>query len=98
MLFDPGTEVYVHHKPAGPGATNQSLRLLRARPAANALDLVVEGRGGRTYELYVRSPYTVEEVENVEVVPRSAGGYVLTLSFDGPADQYVRRTLRLPLR
>lgn len=94
--YRPGTDVVVRHDAPAEGATNQGLRVLRSRAGGEALELVVEGRGGRTYTLPVRTPRTVGAVEGVEVTPTEDGAE-LRIAFAGPAARYVRRTLRLPL-
>jgi len=71
--------------------------VLRARVEDGALRLLVEGRGGRSYPLGMRSPRTVSGAPGVTVGP-TTGGAALTLSFEGPSDVYVRRSIVLPLR
>ena len=95
--YRPGTDVYVLHEPAPEGATSQSVRVLRSHARADALELVVEGRGGRTYDVHVRSPHQVGSAEGVTVSPTTYGAR-LRIAFEGSADRYVRRTLRLPLQ
>jgi len=57
----------------------------------------VEGLSGRQYRIGVRTPRVVEAVSGVTVTP-SPGGAELLVTFEGPPEQYVRRTISLPLR
>ncbi len=98
----PGTDVYVHRPIPAEGARNEGLRILRSRAmkpegAPGRLELVVEGRGGRTYTLHARTPHRIAPVEGVTVTPAPNGDTALAITFDGPPHAYVRRTLRLPL-
>ena len=107
VTHTPGTEVYVRRTPAPEGARNEGLRVLRAHAVAGSLDgsfegrvldLVVEGRGGRTYTLYVHTPHRLGVVGGVTVTDAANGDAALHIAFEGPAEGYVRRTIRLPLR
>ncbi|QXD16598.1 amylo-alpha-1,6-glucosidase [Rhodocaloribacter litoris] len=98
----PGTDVYVHRPIPAEGARNEGLRILRSRAmkpegAPGRLELVVEGRGGRTYTLHARTPHRIGPVEGVTVTPAPNGDTALAISFEGPAHVYVRRIFRLPL-
>ena len=95
--YDEGTGVYAEPQPLVAGATNQGLRILRARADATALRLTVEGLGGRDYNATVRTPKRVGETDGVTV--KGAGGLYtqLTIRFTGAANEYVRRELVLPL-
>ena len=97
FAYSEGTRVYFELQPLVAGATNQGLRILRARAEATALHLTVEGLGGRSYTATVRSPKRVGESEGVTANPSKAGEAQLTIRFDGPANEYVRRELVLPL-
>ncbi|MEJ7709703.1 MAG: GH116 family glycosyl hydrolase [Pyrinomonadaceae bacterium] len=96
--YEEGTDVYMEH--AGPqlGASNQGLRVLRSRADANALRLTTEGLGGRTYPLSVRTPHQLSETANVKITSERERDAQLLVSFDGPADVYVRRELLIPLQ
>jgi glycogen debranching enzyme len=93
-----GTDVHVEAEAPLPGQRSQGLRVLRARAEGGALQLVVEGRGGRTYTLRARSPHALGRAEGVTV--RALGGldHELQVRFDGAAEDYVRRELTIPLR
>lgn len=98
----PGTHVYVRREPAPEGARNEGLRVLRAQALpltdGEVLDLVVEGRGGRTYTLYVRTPHRIGVVGGMTVTEAANGDAALHITFDESDEGYVRRSIRLPLR
>ena len=91
----PGTSVYVRPEMSPPGSTNQGLRVLRSRAEEDALNLLVEGHGGRTYTLYVRTPKRLSETEGVSVTRTANRETALLITFDGPDDDYVRRAIRV---
>jgi glycogen debranching enzyme len=96
--YDEGTEVYVVPESLKPAQSNEGVRLLRSRADANALRLVLEGAGGRSYTLGVRSPRRLGEAFGVKV-SRAAGGadQQLSITFDGPPGTYVRREVIVPM-
>jgi glycogen debranching enzyme len=96
--LDEGTEVEAEAPPALPGARSEAVRLLRARAGGSQLRLSVEGRGGRTYTLRVRSPRAVQGVDGVEVTRVAGGWQELRVRFDGSPADYTRRDLALSLR
>jgi glycogen debranching enzyme len=93
----PGTEVFWPIVAPEPGDESSALRVIRARPQAGALSLVLEGRGGRSYALRVRGPRRPGEMAGVSV-SRAGRDFELRVAFDGPSQNYVRRELSLPLR
>jgi hypothetical protein len=115
---DEGTEVYAPIETPARGAVTEGLRILRSRADGGTLRLTVEGVGGRTYVVGVRSPRSVGEAPGVKIKtaadanangangaasggagrPGAAGRTELSVAFDGPPGQYVRRTIDLPLR
>lgn len=74
------------------------LRVLRSRALPDALQLRLEGRGGSTYALRVRTPHVVGGATGVRVAPASEGDTLVQVTFEGAADRYVRRDIALPLR
>jgi glycogen debranching enzyme len=96
FTIDGGTGVFAEPAAPAPGAENEGLRILRARPEGGALRLVLEGRGGRTYPLSVRTRRAVGGAPGAAVAPE-AGGFKVEVAFVGPGDDYVRRELALPL-
>ncbi|HWO00336.1 MAG TPA: GH116 family glycosyl hydrolase, partial [Blastocatellia bacterium] len=97
FAYDEGTDVSVDREALRPGASNEGIRVLRSRAETNALRLTLEGLGGRTYELRVRTPRRVGETNGVRVIEGAGRDIKLLVTFEGPADAYVRRELALPL-
>jgi len=98
FTYDEGTEVYVEPEPLKPAQSNQGIRILRSRADANALRLVVEGVGGRSYTLGVRSARRLGEASGVKVSRAGNADQQLLLTFDGPPDTYTRREVVIPLQ
>ena len=96
--YDEGTEVFADQQIPAPGAGSLGLRILRSRPDQNALQLVLEGLGGQSYSLGVRSPHQIGEVSGATVDRSPVSGPRLVVAFDGPTGTYVRRELTIPLR
>ena len=96
--YDEGTDVYVVPELLKPGQSSEGIRVLRCRAEANALRLVVEGVGGRSYTLGVRSQRRLGEASGVKA-SRAAGNtdQQLLITFDGPPDTYVRREVIVPM-
>jgi hypothetical protein len=96
-FYDEGTEVYIEPQALVPGASSQGLRILRSRADQNALRLMLEGLGGRAYQLRVRTPRRLGEASGVRKVEASERDVQLLVSFEGPEGSYVRRDLTIPL-
>ena len=97
LLYDEGTDAFSRVVLPEPGSPSVGLRILRSRAEGGSLRLVLEGLAGRQYHVGVRTPRVIEAVPGVTVTPR-AGGADLLVTFEGPPEQYVRRTISLPLR
>jgi glycogen debranching enzyme len=95
--YDEGTDVYVQPQPPQPGARNEGLRILRSWADAGGLHLRLEGLGGRSYPLGVRSPKRLGDAAGVRISRSDDGDKEIVVSFDGPAGTYARRDLTLPL-
>jgi len=95
--YDEGTEVYIERDQPATGASNQGLRVLRSRAGASALQLTVEGLGGRSYALRARSPRRLGQASGAAVSEISARDTEILITFEGPADSYVRREITIPL-
>jgi hypothetical protein len=99
FTYDEGTDVYFETEPLRQGARSQGLRVLRSRAGTDALELVLEGIGGRSYQLKVRSPRALAGLKDAQATADKSGtGQQLTITFDGPAGQYIRRELSIPFR
>ncbi|HLM58314.1 MAG TPA: GH116 family glycosyl hydrolase [Pyrinomonadaceae bacterium] len=97
FTYDEGTDVYVEPEPLQPGARSEGLRVIRSRAEGDLMRLVLEGRGGRSYGLRVRTPREVGEVEGVAVSRDTRPDARLLVTFGGGDDAYVRRELTIPL-
>ena len=58
----------------------------------------LEGRGGRRYPIRVRTPRRLGEAADVSVRTTAGGDQELEITFTGPAAEYVRRDISIPLR
>lgn len=96
--YDEGTDVFADQEIPVPGAQSKGLRILRSRADQDALHLVLEGLGGRSYLLNVRTPHQIGEVSGVTKETSGSNATALLIAFDGPTDTYVRREFNLPLR
>ncbi|HWP44577.1 MAG TPA: GH116 family glycosyl hydrolase [Blastocatellia bacterium] len=96
-FYDEGTEVYIEHRALVAGASSEGLRILRSRADQNALRLTLEGLGGRTYRIGVRSARRLGEASGVKKVETGGRDAQLLISFEGPEGSYVRRELTIPL-
>jgi hypothetical protein len=63
----------------------------------NGLRLVLEGLGGRSYQLGARSRLRLGEVSGVKIIESASRDTKLLVSFEGAVDAYVRRELTIPL-
>jgi hypothetical protein len=78
-----GTDIAMPVVAAAAGAESEGLRILRVTPEREAVVVRAEGRGQRSYAITVYH----------NGVPHPA-----TLTFEGPANAYSRRDIRLPVR
>jgi glycogen debranching enzyme len=95
--YSDGTDVYVEPQLLRQGQTNDGLRILRVRAGADALRLTLEGRGSRSYSVGVRTPRRLGAAEGVSVTAPPGTDPQLQIRFEGPAEQYVRRDIVVPL-
>ncbi len=96
FVYDEGSDVYVKPEIPAPGAENQGLRVLRSTAQDNGLRLLLEGRGGRTYRLFVRSPHQLAETTGVKVGRSDGPDQELILEFKGSPDDYSRLDVTVP--
>jgi glycogen debranching enzyme len=94
---DEGSDVYAEHREPSAGAASQGLRVLRSRADAGALRVLVEGLGGRSYQLGVRTTRRTGEVAGARWVETGGRDRQLLVNFEGPTGGYVRRELIIPL-
>jgi glycogen debranching enzyme len=92
--YDEGSDVAIDIETLKPGNENIGLRIVTARAEENALNLVLEGRGGSSYLLNLRTPRLIIEGGAVKLNLQKR----LVVTFDGPAGIYQRRELTVPFR
>jgi len=97
FTYDEGTDVYVAVPDLHEGAASEGLRMLRVRPDSRALRLTVEGRGGRTYVVGVRTPRRLGTAEGVTATAPPGRDPQLHIRFEGAPDAYIRREIVIPL-
>jgi glycogen debranching enzyme len=97
LSYIEGSDVYTEIAAPAPGAENTGLRILRSTASKENLRLVLEGRGGRSYTLFVRTPRRIGEVPGVTLTPAPGGKVKAVIAFDGPSSEYARREIVLPL-
>ncbi len=97
FTYDEGTDVYAEPGPLKPGAHSEGLRIIHSRADTSALHLTLEGLGGRSYPLRVRTPRRLGETSRVTIKWSTGQDPELFVTFDGPPDAYVRRELTIPL-
>jgi hypothetical protein len=96
FVYDEGSDVYLTREIPAPGAESQGVRVLRSIAQDNGLRLLLEGRSGRTYRLFVRSPHQLAETTGVKVVRNDGPDQELMLEFTGSPDVYSRLEVTLP--
>jgi hypothetical protein len=96
FIYDEGSDVYVRPEIPAPGAESQGLRVLRSTAQENGLRLLLEGRSGRTYRLFVRSPHQLAETSGVKVERNDGPDQELILEFKDSPDGYSRLELTIP--
>ena len=89
-----GSDVYVHTAAPLGGARSEGLRILRSRADAGALRVLVEGRGGHSYDVFLRTARAVASVNGAQLQPSIAGrDPVLRVTVDGAAEEYSKRDI-----
>src|SRR5262245_36287784 len=89
--FEGGSDVYSRTPVPALGARSEGIRILRSRADESALRLLVEGRGGRSYDLYLRTPRQTAGVRGATLVPQAGADPIVRVSFEGAAEEYRRR-------
>jgi hypothetical protein len=93
-----GSDVYLKAAAPATGARNVGLRVLRSRADDDALRLLLEGRAGRSYDLFLRTPRRVTTVRGATLVREPSGDPILRVSFVGGGDAYTRQEVIVQLR
>jgi hypothetical protein len=97
FTYDEGSDVYVDSREIVAGQTSDGLRVLRSHAEAPTLRLLLEGRGGRSYTLHVRSPGRLGQAEGVTLRNTKGADQKIEIAFGGDPDTYVRREIALPI-
>lgn len=96
-LFDEGTDVYWNTPDLVVGQENMGLRIIRSQAKADGLNLVLEGRAGHSYQLNIRSPKFLKDIEIIaNTLPTMEQR--LKIQFEGEKDTYVKREIFLPFK
>jgi hypothetical protein len=95
--YDEGTDVYAAQQAPMTGAHSYGLRILHSRAEQDALHLSLEGVGGRTYVLRVKTPRRLGESSGVTLKQEANADAQLSFTFDAAPGEYVRRELSIPL-
>ncbi len=98
IQYAPGSDAYLRAEAPATGARSEGLRILRSRAEGGSLVLTLEGLGGRSYPLGVRSPKRVAGTTGATVRARASGDFDVEVAFEGASGAYVRRQVVLPLR
>ena len=98
FVYEEGTDVYATPEKPQAGARSRGLRILRSRADAGSLRLLLEGVGGETYALGVRSGRELLDTAGVQIKRGTGGDPQLLVTFGGPPDRYVRREISIPLQ
>jgi hypothetical protein len=99
----PGIEVLTERPAPHPGDTSQSLKLLSTSIDGSTAHIVIEGRGGRTYNFKVRSRKPIINVINAEKrlslkTDQSLNETSLSITMpETESGGYVRQTVQLEL-
>jgi hypothetical protein len=96
--YTEGTDIYIVPESLVPGAQSTGLRILRSRAEPEALHLLLEGLGGRSYSVRARTPYKLGQTGGVTLQTDGSSDVRLTVAFDGPSDVYIRRELAIPIQ
>jgi glycogen debranching enzyme len=100
FFYDEGTDVYYKPPDLINGQTNSGLRILRSLADARALHLTLEGLGGRTYELGLRTAKQLGALDNtsgVTIKRNAENDSSIAVAFNGAPDVYIRREITIPL-
>ena len=97
FTYEGGTDVYQDVSSPAVGARNLGLRVLRSRADRDALRLTLEGRGGSTYALWLRTSRKPGAVSGAQLTGTGAGDPHLVVAFEGTGDAYVRKEVTVAL-
>ncbi len=90
-----GTEVYWNPPMLLAGQDNQGLRIIKSQARKEGLSLLLEGRGGQTYQLNAKSSKVLKGTEGVKISAPAKGEQQLQVTFTGNTDGYLKREILL---
>jgi glycogen debranching enzyme len=93
-----GTDVYVPTPTPATGSRNHGIRILRSRADDGALRLLLEGRAGHTYDLFLRTPRGPGTLRGATLVRDQDSDPVIRVAFAGDGEGYTRQEVVLELR
>jgi hypothetical protein len=96
-LFDEGTDVYWNTPDLVAGQENMGLRIITSQAKADGLNLVLEGRAGHSYQLNIRSPKFLKDIETIGLTSPSMD-QLLKVEFTVEIGSYVKREIFLPFK
>ena len=74
------------------------IRILRSRADARQLRLLLEGRNGRIYDLFLRTPRQAASVDGAARVRDRSRDPIIRVEFTGPEGEYSRRDVVVALK
>ncbi|MCA1583460.1 MAG: amylo-alpha-1,6-glucosidase [Acidobacteria bacterium] len=92
-----GSDVYTKTPIPALGARNEGLRILRSRAEAEALRLLLEGRTGRSYDLFLRTPRQIGALHGATLVSDQGPHPLMRVTFAGDGEGYMRREVVVEL-
>jgi glycogen debranching enzyme len=92
-----GSDVYREIDRAPTGSRNHGLRILRSRADGHGLNLRLEGLSGSRERIRLRSSRRLGALPGGVRLVAGEGDPTLEFAFDGPAGEYVRRDVVVPL-
>jgi glycogen debranching enzyme len=97
VVFDyvEGTDVYYATTSLVAGAESTGLRIVRSNADQKGLSVWLEGRGGQSYSIRIKTPRNLQSVDGVSLRTVDAE-YQLDVSFPTTSGGYVRRQIFLP--
>jgi glycogen debranching enzyme len=98
FFFRGGSDVYQTTPASDSGSRNQGLRILRSRADGGALRLLLEGRAGRTYDLFLRTPRRTGMVQGATLLRQQAADAIIRVAFTGDGNEYRRQEVVVELR
>jgi glycogen debranching enzyme len=94
--YTEGTDVFYVPPSLVAGAENVGLRIVKSQARKDGLFLIVEGRSGWTYNLGVKSPRALKEIDDVKITSGTADKPLLQISFAAGPELYRKREILLP--